>query len=100
MEFFTSEALSLFKPPGPAHVHAHVRLRFSPPWAGRRWLAVANRAANPHLPPAAHLCNGPFHRHLQDVFVPLVVRYIDLMESSIAQSVHRGFQQETWQPVK
>ncbi|XP_056137230.1 calcium-dependent secretion activator 2 isoform X2 [Lampris incognitus] len=45
------------------------------------------------------LCNGVFHKHLQDVFVPLVVRYIDLMESSIAQSIHRGFQQETWQPV-
>lgn len=25
---------------------------------------------------------------------------IDLMESSIAQSIHRGFEQETWQPVK
>ncbi|XP_013881314.1 calcium-dependent secretion activator 2 isoform X4 [Austrofundulus limnaeus] len=47
-----------------------------------------------------HLCNGPFHKHLQDVFVPLVVRYIDLMESSIAQSIHRGFEQETWQPVR
>ncbi|XP_051917298.1 LOW QUALITY PROTEIN: calcium-dependent secretion activator 2 [Hippocampus zosterae] len=46
------------------------------------------------------LCNGPFHKHLQDLFVPLVVRYIDLMESSIAQSIHRGFEQETWQPVK
>ncbi|XP_039617065.1 calcium-dependent secretion activator 2 isoform X4 [Polypterus senegalus] len=47
-----------------------------------------------------HLCNGKFHKHLQDKFVPLVVRYIDLMESSIAQSIHRGFEQETWQPVK
>uniref|UniRef100_A0A665U4I6 Calcium dependent secretion activator 2 n=1 Tax=Echeneis naucrates TaxID=173247 RepID=A0A665U4I6_ECHNA len=37
-----------------------------------------------------HLCNGAFHKHLQDLFVPLVVRYIDLMESSIAQSIHRG----------
>ncbi|XP_034534814.1 calcium-dependent secretion activator 2-like, partial [Notolabrus celidotus] len=46
-----------------------------------------------------HLCNGPFHKHLQDLFVPLVVRYIDLMESSIAQSIHRGFEQETWQSV-
>ncbi|KAF3855290.1 hypothetical protein F7725_023345 [Dissostichus mawsoni] len=43
-----------------------------------------------------HLCNGTFHKHLQDLFVPLVVRYIDLMESSIAQSIHRGFEQETW----
>ncbi|XP_064846023.1 calcium-dependent secretion activator 2 isoform X3 [Oncorhynchus masou masou] len=47
-----------------------------------------------------HLCNGMFHKHLQDLFIPLVVRYIDLMESSIAQSIHRGFQQETWQSVK
>ncbi|XP_028970856.1 calcium-dependent secretion activator 2 isoform X4 [Esox lucius] len=47
-----------------------------------------------------HLCNGVFHKHLQDLFIPLVVRYIDLMESSIAQSIHRGFEQETWQSVK
>ncbi|KAM8750312.1 calcium-dependent secretion activator 2 isoform 5-T5 [Acanthopagrus schlegelii] len=47
-----------------------------------------------------HLCNGMFHKHLQDLYVPLVVRYIDLMESSIAQSIHRGFEQETWQSVK
>ncbi|XP_054475189.1 calcium-dependent secretion activator 2 isoform X1 [Anoplopoma fimbria] len=46
-----------------------------------------------------HLCNGTFHKHLQDLFVPLVVRYIDLMESSIAQSIHRGFEQETWHSV-
>ncbi|MBN3318674.1 CAPS2 protein, partial [Atractosteus spatula] len=47
-----------------------------------------------------YLCNGTFHKHLQDIFIPLVIRYIDLMESSIAQSIHRGFEQETWQPVK
>lgn len=46
-----------------------------------------------------HLINGTFHKHLQELFVPLVVRYIDLMESSIAQSIHRGFEQETWQSV-
>ncbi|XP_041110783.1 calcium-dependent secretion activator 2-like isoform X5 [Polyodon spathula] len=45
------------------------------------------------------LCNGKFHKHLQEYFIPLVIRYIDLMESSIAQSIHRGFEQETWQPV-
>nr|XP_060488973.1 calcium-dependent secretion activator 2 isoform X2 [Panthera onca] len=45
------------------------------------------------------LRNGKFHKHLQEIFVPLVVRYVDLMESSIAQSIHRGFEQETWQPV-
>ncbi|TSM52342.1 Calcium-dependent secretion activator 2 [Bagarius yarrelli] len=47
-----------------------------------------------------YLCNGTFHKHLQELYMPLVVRYIDLMESSIAQSVHRGFEQETWQSVK
>ncbi|XP_077067115.1 calcium-dependent secretion activator 2 isoform X4 [Siphateles boraxobius] len=47
-----------------------------------------------------HLYNGTFHKHLQDLYIPLVVRYIDLMESSIAQSIHRGFEQETWQSVK
>ncbi|XP_025922827.1 calcium-dependent secretion activator 2 isoform X10 [Apteryx rowi] len=45
------------------------------------------------------LCNGKFHKHLQEIFVPLVIRYIDLMESSIAQSIHRGLEQESWQPV-
>nr|DBA31246.1 TPA: hypothetical protein GDO54_007123 [Pyxicephalus adspersus] len=45
------------------------------------------------------LCNGKFHKHVQESFVPLVIRYIDLMESSIAQSIHKGFEQETWQPV-
>ncbi|XP_070632502.1 calcium-dependent secretion activator 1 isoform X10 [Bos indicus] len=47
-----------------------------------------------------NLCNGKFHRHLQDLFAPLVVRYVDLMESSIAQSIHRGFERESWEPVK
>ncbi|XP_023810849.1 calcium-dependent secretion activator 1 isoform X17 [Oryzias latipes] len=46
-----------------------------------------------------NLCNGKFHRHLQDLYAPLVVRYVDLMESSIAQSIHRGFERETWEPV-
>ncbi|XP_051568641.1 calcium-dependent secretion activator 1 isoform X7 [Myxocyprinus asiaticus] len=46
-----------------------------------------------------HLCNGKFHRHLQDLYAPLVVRYVDLMESSIAQSIHRGFERESWEPV-
>uniref|UniRef100_A0A4W5JWR2 Ca2+-dependent activator protein for secretion a n=1 Tax=Hucho hucho TaxID=62062 RepID=A0A4W5JWR2_9TELE len=47
-----------------------------------------------------NLCNGQFHRHLQDLYAPLVVRYVDLMESSIAQSIHRGFERESWEPVK
>uniref|UniRef100_A0A4W3H8X0 Ca2+-dependent activator protein for secretion a n=1 Tax=Callorhinchus milii TaxID=7868 RepID=A0A4W3H8X0_CALMI len=46
-----------------------------------------------------NLMNGKFHKHLQDVFAPLVVRYVDLMESSIAQSIHRGFERESWEPV-
>ncbi|XP_065264715.1 calcium-dependent secretion activator 1 isoform X3 [Emys orbicularis] len=46
-----------------------------------------------------NLCNGKFHKHLQDLFAPLVVRYVDLMESSIAQSIHRGFERESWEPV-
>jgi len=44
------------------------------------------------------LCLGKFHSHIRDVFAPQVVRYIDLMESSVAQSVHVGFEKETWQP--
>uniref|UniRef100_A0AAV2M8S7 MHD1 domain-containing protein n=1 Tax=Knipowitschia caucasica TaxID=637954 RepID=A0AAV2M8S7_KNICA len=47
-----------------------------------------------------NLCNGKFHKHLQDMYAPLVVRYVDLMESSIAQSIYRGFERESWEPVK
>uniref|UniRef100_A0A3Q2DI52 Calcium dependent secretion activator n=1 Tax=Cyprinodon variegatus TaxID=28743 RepID=A0A3Q2DI52_CYPVA len=46
-----------------------------------------------------YLCNGKFHKHLQDLYAPLVVRYVDLMESSIAQSIHKGFERESWEPV-
>ena len=44
----------------------------------------------------ASLNDGRFHRHLQDIFAPLVVRYVDLMESSIGQSIHKGFEKESW----
>ncbi|XP_064417608.1 calcium-dependent secretion activator 2 isoform X3 [Latimeria chalumnae] len=54
---------------------------------------------NNYLRNDPYLCNGKFHKHIQEIFIPLVVRYIDLMESSIAQSIHKGFEQETWQPV-
>ena len=47
----------------------------------------------------AYLRNGPCHLHIQDKFAPLVIRYVDLMESSIAQSVHNGFEVETWEVV-
>lgn len=44
-----------------------------------------------------NLKNGRYHQHLQDTFAPLVVRYVDLMESSIAQSIHKGFEKERWE---
>ncbi|KAJ9593824.1 hypothetical protein L9F63_027532, partial [Diploptera punctata] len=44
-----------------------------------------------------NLKNGRFHQHLRDTFAPLVVRYVDLMESSIAQSIHKGFEKERWE---
>ena len=40
--------------------------------------------------------DGRFHKHIQDTFAPLVVRYVDLMESSIGQSIHKGFEKENW----
>lgn len=46
---------------------------------------------------ADNLKNGRFHQHLRDTFAPLVVRYVDLMESSIAQSIHKGFEKERWE---
>ncbi len=47
---------------------------------------------------AENLAGGKFHNHIRDVFAPQVVRYVDLMESSIAQSIHKGFEKETWKP--
>jgi calcium-dependent secretion activator len=44
-----------------------------------------------------NLKNGRFHHQLQTIFAPLVVRYVDLMESSIAQSIHKGFEKERWE---
>lgn len=65
--------------------------------AAVNWLCCT---CDPPQPPADNLCNGRFHKHLQDLYAPLVVRYVDLMESSIAQSIHRGFERESWEPVK
>lgn len=45
-----------------------------------------------------NLSSGKFHQHLRMVFAPQVVRYVDLMESSIAQSIHKGFERERWEP--
>lgn len=44
-----------------------------------------------------NLKNGRFHHQLQTIFAPLVVRYVDLMESSIAQSIHKGFEKERFE---
>ena len=47
----------------------------------------------------ARLSGGAFHNLLRDSFAPMVVRYVDLMESSIAQSIHKGFEKEKWEAV-
>ncbi|KAG5668905.1 hypothetical protein PVAND_016818 [Polypedilum vanderplanki] len=49
---------------------------------------------NDYLRTDDNLKNGRFHHQLQTIFAPLVVRYVDLMESSIAQSIHKGFEKE------
>ncbi|XP_070498250.1 calcium-dependent secretion activator isoform X4 [Chironomus tepperi] len=52
---------------------------------------------NDYLRTDDNLKNGRFHHQLQTIFAPLVVRYVDLMESSIAQSIHKGFEKERWE---
>ncbi|KOB79024.1 Calcium-dependent secretion activator [Operophtera brumata] len=52
---------------------------------------------NDYLRLDENLKAGRFHDHLRDTFAPLVVRYVDLMESSIAQSLHKGFEKEKWE---
>nr|XP_042912802.1 calcium-dependent secretion activator-like isoform X1 [Parasteatoda tepidariorum] len=42
-----------------------------------------------------NLCGGRFHQQL--TFALQVVRYVDLMESSIAQSLHKGCEKERWE---
>lgn len=42
------------------------------------------------------LNQGKFHSHLRDKFAPLLIRYVDLMESSIARSLDKSFAKETW----
>uniref|UniRef100_A0AC34QCC0 Calcium-dependent secretion activator n=1 Tax=Panagrolaimus sp. JU765 TaxID=591449 RepID=A0AC34QCC0_9BILA len=46
------------------------------------------------------LKNGAFHSKLVIQFSPLVVRYVDLMEHSISQSIEKGFQKEKWEVRK
>uniref|UniRef100_A0A0N4UNE0 Calcium-dependent secretion activator n=1 Tax=Dracunculus medinensis TaxID=318479 RepID=A0A0N4UNE0_DRAME len=43
-----------------------------------------------------NLKNGQFHTKLIHQFSPKVVRYIDLMEHSIAHSIEKGFAREKW----
>ncbi|CAB3258676.1 unnamed protein product [Arctia plantaginis] len=52
---------------------------------------------NDYLRTDENLKGGRFHEHLRETFAPLVVRYVDLMESSIAQSLHKGFEKERWE---
>ncbi|XP_076812461.1 calcium-dependent secretion activator 1-like [Clavelina lepadiformis] len=49
---------------------------------------------NRYLKDDAILKSGKFHHHIQRTFAPLVIRYIDLMESSIAQTIHRALGKE------
>ncbi|CAF0842404.1 unnamed protein product [Adineta steineri] len=51
---------------------------------------------NDYLRVHESLSQGRFHQQLRDTFAPLVVRYVDLMESCIAQSIHKGFEKENW----
>uniref|UniRef100_A0A1I8H290 PH domain-containing protein n=1 Tax=Macrostomum lignano TaxID=282301 RepID=A0A1I8H290_9PLAT len=53
---------------------------------------------NDYLRSDANLRHGKFHKQLQETFAPQLVRYVDLMESSIGQSIHKGFERETWTP--
>ncbi|XGW25750.1 hypothetical protein V3C99_006839 [Haemonchus contortus] len=46
------------------------------------------------------LNGGIFHKKLTTQFQPLVVRYTDLMEHSISQSIDKGFAKEKWEPRK
>ncbi|VDP12922.1 unnamed protein product, partial [Onchocerca flexuosa] len=47
-----------------------------------------------------YLKNGIFHTKLIQQFSTKVVRYVDLMEQSIAQSIERGFARERWEVRK
>ena len=51
---------------------------------------------NEHLISNPRLSGGKFHSELKDMFSPLVVRYLDLMESALNQLVTRDFEHEKW----
>ncbi|XP_063713044.1 calcium-dependent secretion activator 1-like isoform X2 [Symsagittifera roscoffensis] len=42
------------------------------------------------------LRNGKFHTQMCDLFAPQLIRYVDLMETSIAQSTQKDFDKEKW----
>ena len=44
-----------------------------------------------------NMCNGRFHIHLRDSFAPQVVRYVDLMENSLQQTLTKGLEREKWE---
>ncbi|PAV90841.1 hypothetical protein WR25_06278 [Diploscapter pachys] len=46
------------------------------------------------------LKHGIFHNKITQQFQPMVTRYTDLMEHSIAQSIEKGFSKEKWEPRK
>ncbi|KAH8853555.1 Calcium-dependent secretion activator 1 [Schistosoma japonicum] len=45
---------------------------------------------NDYLSSEVSLKSGKFHQQLTQIYAPLVVRYVDLMEASIAQSISGG----------
>ncbi|VIO87077.1 Uncharacterized protein BM_BM7580 [Brugia malayi] len=55
---------------------------------------------NDFLSNNSHLKNGIFHTKLIQQFSTKVVRYVDLMEQSIVQSIERGFARERWEVHK
>lgn len=57
---------------------------------------IDQKSSSEHFRCLDTLAGGRFHQQLRDTFAPLVVRYVDLMESCIAQSIHKGFEKENW----
>jgi len=55
---------------------------------------------NDYLCTDQNLRMGLFHTKLINQFSPLVVRYIDLMEHSISQSIEKNLQKEKWEVRK
>ena len=63
------------------------------------FVLVNNAICNSNLFPAAeNLCGGRFHHFILETFFPMLVRYLDLMESSIDQSLKKAFDKEKWIP--